>query len=80
MKREQASSQSDEESDSKRERRKKKKSRWSDDPPAADIKPPGVVAPLPPSLLPGKVESRWFHKKQYIWNLTIAKYVVHGFE
>ncbi|XP_023941160.2 uncharacterized protein LOC112048042 [Bicyclus anynana] len=47
VKREQASSQSEDEFDSRRDRRKRKKSRWGDDPPPADIKPPGVVAPLP---------------------------------
>ncbi|XP_034833231.1 SURP and G-patch domain-containing protein 1-like isoform X1 [Maniola hyperantus] len=54
MKREQASSQSDEEPDSRRERRKRKKSRWGDDPPV-DMKPPGVVAPMPnmPNTFPG---------------------------
>lgn len=51
VKREAASSQSDDESESKRERRKKK-SRWGDEPPVADIKPPGVVAPLPPGMAP----------------------------
>ncbi|CAH0758078.1 unnamed protein product [Diatraea saccharalis] len=46
---EQASSQSDEESDSKKEaRRRKRKSRWGDDPPAEDIKPPGIVMPVMP--------------------------------
>ncbi|XP_072938384.1 uncharacterized protein [Epargyreus clarus] len=52
VKYEQASSQSDDDSDSKRERRKRKKSRWGDDPPPADIKPPGVVAPTAP-VVPG---------------------------
>ncbi|XP_028168920.1 arginine-glutamic acid dipeptide repeats protein-like [Ostrinia furnacalis] len=48
MKRE-ASSQSDEEAESKRDAKKRKrKSRWGDDPPATDIKPPGVMAVLPP--------------------------------
>ncbi|XP_059061368.1 histone-lysine N-methyltransferase SETD1B-like [Achroia grisella] len=53
VKREQTSSQSDEEPDSKRERRRKKKSRWGEDPPAADIKPPGLMAPLPTALPTG---------------------------
>ncbi|XP_046966513.1 arginine-glutamic acid dipeptide repeats protein-like [Vanessa cardui] len=49
VKREQTSSQSDDDSDPRKERRKRKKSRWGDDPPV-DIKPPGVVTPLPNSL------------------------------
>ncbi|CAH0718301.1 unnamed protein product, partial [Brenthis ino] len=49
IKREHTSSQSDEDSENKKERRKRKKSRWGDDPPI-DIKPPGVVAPLPSSI------------------------------
>lgn len=49
IKREHTSSQSDDDSENKRERRKRKKSRWGDDPPI-DIKPPGVVAPLPSSI------------------------------
>ncbi|KAI8434251.1 hypothetical protein MSG28_012346 [Choristoneura fumiferana] len=53
VKREEASSQSDEDAESKQERRKrKKKSRWGDEPPLADIKPPGLVAPLPPGMPP----------------------------
>ncbi|CAH2087406.1 unnamed protein product [Euphydryas editha] len=51
VKREHTSSQSDDDCDNKRERRKRKKSRWGDDPPV-DIKPPGVVAPLP-NTIPG---------------------------
>lgn len=55
IKREQTSSQSDEEPEVKRERRRagKKKSRWGDDPPMVDIKPPGLVAALPPALPTG---------------------------
>ncbi|CAH2232185.1 jg12344 [Pararge aegeria aegeria] len=53
MKREQASSQSDDEFDNRRERKKRKKSRWGDDPPV-DIKPPGIVAPLPNNM-PGTI-------------------------
>lgn len=59
VKREHTSSQSDEEPEARRERRKRKKSRWSDEPPSADIKPPGVVVPMPGTLVPtGKLRNR----------------------
>ncbi|VVC88169.1 unnamed protein product [Leptidea sinapis] len=50
IKNEYTSSQSDEDNEVKRERRKRKKSRWGDDPPVTNIKPPGVLAELPPPL------------------------------
>ncbi|CAK1542215.1 unnamed protein product [Leptosia nina] len=50
IKAEHNSSQSDDDSDMKKERRKRRKSRWGDDPPVTDIKPPGVMTAMQPSI------------------------------